>query len=91
MPKPIIPVDHAINWYIGNYLMNQNNALREDDALWREAYAKMEILRSELKGQRMTHKAFLEMVVQKGIHGKYYSHKTPPENDCELCRRMRIK
>jgi len=74
-PKPIIKADHAINWYIGNYVMNPNNALRENDALLDEVLAELEKLRSELKGQRMTHKQFLDLIKEKGIHARYYQYK----------------
>jgi len=32
-PKPIVQAGHAISWHIGNYVMNPNNALRENEAL----------------------------------------------------------
>ena len=31
--KPIISINHAANWYSGNYIQNPNNALRDNDKL----------------------------------------------------------
>ena len=32
-PKPIISINNAINQYIGNYIQNPNNALRDNEEL----------------------------------------------------------
>ncbi len=48
--KPVISADHAINWYIDNYVMNPNNALMDDEELLDRIFNATEALRSELKG-----------------------------------------
>ena len=65
--KPVIAAEHAINWYLGNYLEDPDNALRDDEEIppkWLEDIAD---LRKELSEQKMTHRQFLDLVKEKGI------------------------
>ncbi|MBI4044961.1 MAG: hypothetical protein HY392_04600 [Candidatus Diapherotrites archaeon] len=89
--KPIISVEHAANWYAGNYLENPNNALREDEKLLEEAFASIENLKKEFAGQKITHRQFLDLVKEKGIHQKFYHYRKPEPNDCPICKAMGIK
>lgn len=89
--KPLISATHAINWYIGNYLMNPNNSLRDDEKLSEKAFAVMENLRSKLSGKTFTHGEFLDFVKVSGIHEKFYRYQKPKPNDCEICRRLGIR
>ncbi|MBI2598056.1 MAG: hypothetical protein HYW50_02570 [Candidatus Diapherotrites archaeon] len=67
--------EQAINWYIGTYLQNENNAVREDKDLFEQAFTEMERLKQELKGKLMNYNEFLELVKQRGIHEKFYQHR----------------
>ena len=88
--KQIIPAEHAINWYVGNYLMSPNNALRSDEALFDHALAKMEKLRVILKGKRTTHKQFLDLMKERGVHGKYYRYQKHEPPYCEACNKLGV-
>ncbi len=90
-PKPVISSEHAINWYVGNYLMNPNNALRDNDELMDSAHKEMEELRIRLKGKTMTHREFLDVMKLSGIHKKYYHYQKPKPADCEICRMLGIR
>ncbi|MEK6947977.1 MAG: hypothetical protein AABX19_01925 [Nanoarchaeota archaeon] len=87
--KPVISSSHAINWYIGNYIMNPNNALRDNEELLDEAHKCLENLKIELKSQKMTHKQFLELIKERGIYDKYY-HYEKNEHKCEICKKLGI-
>jgi len=84
-PKPIISVNRFLGWYYGNFLMSPNNALRDEEGYVEKAHTLVDGLRAELKGQKMTHKQFLDLMKEKGIHGKYYRYRKYV-NDCPLCR-----
>lgn len=88
--KPTISINHTINWYMGNYIMNPNNALRDNETLLDQVRQEMENLRVKRKDQTMTHKQFLELVKKEGIHNRHYLYKKQ-ENNCELCKRLGIK
>ena len=88
--KQIVPAEHAINWYLGNYLESPNNALREDEELFDCALQDMEKLKAELKGQKMTHKQLMDLVRERGLHEQYYRYQKY-ENDCEICKRLGMK
>jgi len=83
-------VEHAINWYIGNYLENPNNALRNEEIfdgeqiILPEWIKEIDALRKELAGREMTHKQLLGRMKEKGIHAKYYLYKKqkPPFFSC---------
>jgi len=83
-PKPIVPVERALNWYFGNFLMSPNNALRDEEGYNEQVLKLVEDLRKELAGAKMTHKQFLDLMKERGIHGKYY-HYRKYESDCPLC------
>lgn len=89
--KPIISAEHAVNWYAGNYIENPNNALRDDENLVWNALQELEKLKMELKDQKMTHRQFLDLVKEKGIHKKFYHYTKPEPNDCPICKAMGIK
>jgi len=86
-PKPIIAAGRAIGWYYGNFLMSPNNALRGAEGYMERANALVDKLRAELKNQKMTHKEFLDLMKEKGIHDKYYRYRKYV-NDCPLCRAL---
>ena len=88
--KPIIPIEWAVNWYWGNFLMNPNNGLREDEELMLRANDELEGLKKEFSGQKMTHKAVLDLIKERGIHAKYYRYEKPKPDDCDWCRAMRM-
>ena len=85
-----IPAEHAINWYIGNYIMNPNNELRENENILEQAHNEIEKLRIELKGKMLTHKEFLEFVKTRGIHDKYYRYKKYVPPYCAPCDKLGI-
>lgn len=102
-PKQIVSADHAINWYLGNYIQSPDNALRDEEVNFEElgnglpassnlgrALEEVEKLRVELKGKMMTHKELLDLMKQRGIHGKYYCYKKY-ENNCVACKGLGIK
>ena len=89
-PKPIIPAEHAIYWYVGNYLTSPNNALREDEALFNQALAEMEKFRVETKGKRMTHKQFLDLMKERGVHDKYYRYQKHEQAYCLACNQLGV-
>jgi hypothetical protein len=88
--KPVISAEKALNWYYGNFLMSPNNALRDTEGYEDEMLKTVEELRKELRGARMTHKQFLDLMKEKGIHGKFYHYKRY-ETDCPLCRMCGIR
>ena len=101
--KPIIPADVAINWYVGNFIQSPNNALRDDakyfqeldsgseaSSLLSQALKEMEKLRAELKGRMMTHREFMNLMKERGIHRKYYRYKKY-ENNCPICKAFGIR
>lgn len=96
LEKRTFPIDHIINWYLGNYLMSPNNALREEEDEWIEnVYSVIGGLRTELKQRSMTssmtHRQFLELVKAKGIHDRYYRYQKPEPTNCRLCRYLGIR
>jgi len=90
-PKPIISINKAVNWYIGNYIQNHNNALRDKDELMLKARQDIEKIKNELKGMKLTHKQFLNLIKDMGFHSKYYLYKKPEPRNCEICRIFGIK
>ena len=90
-PKPIIPIDHAINWYYGNYLMNPNNALRDQEGYDERVSKLLDSLREELAGEKMTHGQFIDLMKERGIHSEFYLYQKPKPTDCSLCRILGIK
>ena len=88
--KAIVPAEHAINWYLGNFIESPNNALRDDEELLDCAFQDMEKLKVELKGRRMTHKELLDLVKARGLHEQYYRYEKF-ENDCLICKRLGLK
>jgi|GEM_PF-1296009 len=88
--KPVIGAEKALNWYYGNYIQSPNNALRGNEKLFTEATNEKERLEKELAGVRMTHRQFLELFREIGIHAKYYRYKKY-ESDCPMCRICGIK
>ncbi|MBI2148200.1 hypothetical protein HYU23_00820 [Candidatus Woesearchaeota archaeon] len=89
--KPIISVNRAINWFIGNYVLNPNNALRDDEELMLEMQQETEDLRKKLKDKQMTHKDFLIIIKDIGLYDKYYKYQKPKPNDCSICKAFGIK
>lgn len=89
--KQIVSISKAVNWYVGNSILNPNNALRDNDKLMQEMRGVMEKLKEELKDNIMTHREFLEMIKVRGIHDKYYRYKKPEPNNCEICKAFGIK
>lgn len=95
-PKPIIAAEHAVNWYVGNYLENPNNALRNGEVFEGEEIIipawKKEIddLSKELAGREMTHKQLLDLVKERGIHARYYNYKKYEPPYCEACEKLGI-
>ena len=89
-PKPIVPAERALNWYYGNFLMSPNNALRDEEGYNERVLKLVEDLRKEFAGAKMTHKQFLDLMKERGIHGKYYRYRKY-ETDCPLCRLCGIK
>ena len=87
-PKPIIPVEHAINWYLGNYLEDSDNALRDEEEIPARWMEDIESRRKELNGQRMTHKQLLDLVKERGIHAKYYRYEKYVPPYCKACERL---
>lgn len=91
--------DYLINWYLGNFINNPNNLLRDEDAYFNEleenrtefksrmglARRELEGLRLELKGRQMTHKYFMQLVKERGLHARYYKYGKY-EDKCEACR-----
>ena len=79
--KLLVCAEHAINWYVGNYLESPNNSLRNEELFdgkeirLTEWKTEIDELRKELAGQQMTHKQFLDLVREKGIHDKCYKYK----------------
>lgn len=96
MVKPVISVEHAINWYIGNYLESPNNALRKEEIFEGEEIIfpawknEIDALRKELAGRRMTHKQFLDLMKERGIHRKYYKYKKYELPYCAWCDKYRV-
>ena len=84
--KPLISAEHAINWYLGNYLSSPNNALRDEEEKIERIHEEMEKVKIELGEKRLTHREFLELVKEKGIHAKYYRYEKAKPSDCPLCR-----
>jgi len=87
---------------LGNYIESPDNALHDDEANFEElnsgsvvssnlgrALQEIEKLRAELKGQKMTHKEFFDLVKAKEIHGKYYLYQKY-ENNCKACKGLGI-
>lgn len=89
-PKPVIPAEHAINWYVGNYIMDTDNALREDDDLMQKARQEIESLKQELKGERMTHQQLLDLLKERGIHVKYYHYQKYEPPYCLVCDKLGV-
>lgn len=101
--KQIISSDHAINWYLGNYILSPNNALRDKEVYFDElenssavclsnvgsALQEIEKLRLELKGKQMTHRELLDLMKERGIHRKYYQYKKY-ENNCLACKALGV-
>ncbi|HIH20207.1 TPA: hypothetical protein HA244_02975 [Candidatus Micrarchaeota archaeon] len=88
--KPVIAAEHAINWYLGNYLEDPDNALRDDEEIppkWLEDIAD---LRKELSEQKMTHRQFLDLVKEKGIHDKYYQYEKYEPPYCPWCDKFGV-
>jgi len=85
-PKPIIPAGKAVGWYYGNFLMSPNNALRDGEGYVETAHALVDKLRAELKNQEMTHKQFLDLMKERGIHAQFYRYQKPKPTNCPLCR-----
>lgn len=95
-PKQTVPASRAINWYIGNFIMNYHNALRDDDfdesgtpakkGNTELALKELEELKVELKDNSMTHKELLDLVKERRIHDKYYKYKKPTPTTCAACR-----
>ncbi len=87
-PKPIIPARSAINWYFGNYLMSHENALRDinEEKFLEDTHKLVDKLHVEFKDQKFTHKQFLDLMKERGIHAKYYLYQKPKPNDCPWCR-----
>jgi len=90
-PKPQILAEHAVNWYIGNYIENPNNALRENQKLMDSAFKEMEEIKTKLKGKKMKHREFLDAMKIIGIHNKYYRYQKPLPNNCQICKHLGIK
>jgi len=90
-PKQIVKVEHAINWYFGNYLMNPNNALRDEEDYPMKAHKRLEELKTELSGRMMTHKQLLDFVKENGIHDEFYRYEKPKPNNCPVCRLLGIR
>jgi hypothetical protein len=86
MTKPVIPARHAINWYYGNFLMRPGNALRDAENYCERVNKLIESLYVEYEGQFMTHKQFLDMMKDRGIHNEYYRYQKPKPTDCPICR-----
>lgn len=78
-----------MNWYLGNYLESPNNALREDNEDFTNPWTdEIDELRKELSNQRMTHKQFLDLMKEKGIHGKYYKYEKYVPDYCPICEKQ---
>lgn len=90
MPKQVVSAEHAINWYVGNYLMSPDNALRDDESLLDEGFKQVEKLRQELAGKRITHKQLLGLVKERGIHAKYYRYQKYEPPYCEACEKLGV-
>ena len=86
MTKPIISAIHAINWYYGNFLLSQNNALRDidEDKYLKDSHELVDRLKIELTDQRMTHQQFIDLMREKGIHAKYYKYQKLKPTNCKL-------
>ena len=83
--KQYTPARHAINWYFGNFLMKPGNTLRDADHCER-VNKLIESLYIEYERQSMTHKRFLDLMKERGIHAKYYRYQKPKPANCPLCR-----
>ena len=90
-PKPIISINHAVNWYIGNFILNPNNALRNDEKLMQKAHEDLDKIKLELAGHKMTHRQFLDIIREGGLHDKYYKYQKPKPTTCRICRFYGIK
>ncbi len=88
--KPVINAGKALSWYYANYIQSPNNALRGNKKLFTEALGEKELLEKELAGIRMTHRQFLELFKEMGIHAKYYRYRKY-ETNCPLCRLCGIR
>ncbi len=88
--KPSASIEHVVNWYVGNYVMSPDNALREDDALLQKSHEELEALTRELEGRQLTHKEFLGLVKERGIHDKYYRYRKYREPHCDACEKMGV-
>ncbi len=84
--KPIISADSAISWYYGNFLMSPNNALRDEEGYTDKVYELTEKLRTDLRGMKMTHQQFLDMMKERGVHAQFYRYQKPKPTDCPICR-----
>ncbi len=87
-----------INWYLGNFIGSPNNSLRDDGLYFEEleqgktdfssilgrAKSELDMLREELKGRKMTHREFMALVRERGIHARYYKYKRY-ETACAAC------
>ena len=85
-PKPIISAGKFLGWYYGNFLMSPANALRDEERYVEKAHALIDGLRVELKGQKMTHKQFLDLMKEKGVHAQFYRYQQPKPTNCPWCR-----
>lgn len=66
--------------------MSPGNALREDEQLMLTAFDELGKLKNEFQGQKMTHKAVLDLIKERGIHAKYYRYEKPKPDDCTWCQ-----
>ena len=89
--KPVIPAHSAINWYFGNFLMSPGNAFREEEGYDERIRKLVDDLYVEFEGQAMTHKQFLDLMKEHGIHAQFYRYQKPKPIDCPLCRLCGIR
>ena len=85
--KPLMKIEHLVNWYFGNFCARCGNIDRKDKNYGKDCWDKLQELGKKLEGEEMLHKEFVNLVRNNSTFCKPIKREF---HECQICKALGI-